>query len=84
MPPNPWHNPNNMEVIIIANVKLFNSLLNTLRNIPLNRSSSMIGDKITTVMKYKNRNSPLKELKSPNRGEPKLMTDNAAKYFKIK
>ena len=84
MPPNPWHNPNNMEVIIIANVKLFNSLLNTLRNIPLNRISSMTGDKMTTVMKYKNRNSALNELKSPNRGEPKLMIDNAAKYFKIK
>ena len=44
----------------------------------------MIGDKITTVMKYNNRISVLKELKSPNKGESKLMMDTLAKYLKIK
>ena len=84
IPPNPWQKPNRTEVIKIANVTLSNSLLNFLKNIPLNKVSSMIGDNITTVMKYNDRTSPLMELKSPKRGESKLIIDNPARYLRKK
>ena len=42
---------NKMELIKIAKVMLFNPLLNLLKNIPLNKVSSMIGDNMSMVKK---------------------------------
>ena len=50
IPPKLWQTPNNTEEIKIAKVTS-NSLLNLLKNNPLNNSSSIIGESITTVKK---------------------------------
>ena len=51
IPPKAWQIPNKMELIKIAKVMLFNPLLNLLKNIPLNKVSSMIGDNMSMVKK---------------------------------
>ncbi len=51
IPPKLWQSPNKVEVIKIAKVRLFRPLLNLLKNIPLNKITSIIGDNITMVKK---------------------------------
>ena len=51
IPPKLWQIPNKMEEIKMAKVKFFNSKLNRLKKMPLNKNSSIIGDKITTAKK---------------------------------
>ena len=51
IPPKLWQRANKTDDTKIARVTLPNSSLNRLKNIPLKRTSSTIGEKITTETK---------------------------------